>query len=254
MRSTLPASPWFSCPRPTPAAQLRYWGMPYAGGGAAVWHPWAARLSPVAELVAIRLPARESRLAEPPATDLLALARELATAIAPHTHEPYALGGHSMGALLAFEITRELRRRGLPLPLALIASGARAPDCPRTEPDLHHLPDDDFIREVDQRYQGIPPALLANREFLDLFLPALRGDLTAFETYRHQPEPPLDLPVLSLRGDRDLRASEPQALAWRAHTTGDFLSATFSAGHFFLPDQIEAVTGKMRAFLARAVT
>lgn len=254
MLSVLPASPWFSCPRPTPAARLRYWCMPYAGGGAAVWYPWAPHLGPVAELVAIRLPARESRLAEPPAIDLLALSRELATAIAPHTREPYALGGHSMGALLAFEVTRELRRRGSPPPVALIASGARAPDCPRTEPDLHHLPDDDFIREVDQRYQGIPPALLANREFLDLFLPALRGDLTAFETYRHHAEPPLDLPLLSLLGDRDPRVSTPQALAWRAHTTGDFISATFSAGHFFLPHQIEVVTGKIRKFLARAVT
>ncbi|MBT5902108.1 MAG: thioesterase [Opitutaceae bacterium] len=227
--------------------------MPYAGGGAAAWYPWASHVGPVAELVAIRLPARESRLAEPAATDLLTLSRDLATAIAPHTGEPYALGGHSMGALLAFEVARELRRRRSPPPVALIASGARAPDCPRTEPDLHHLPDDDFIREVDQRYQGIPPALLANREFLDLFLPALRGDLTAFETYRHHTEPPLDFPLLSLLGDRDPRVSPDQAQAWRTHTTSDFMSATFPAGHFFLPQQIAAVTGKIREFLVRAV-
>ncbi|MDB4385624.1 alpha/beta fold hydrolase [Opitutaceae bacterium] len=226
--------------------------MPYAGGGAAAWYPWATHLGPVAELVAIRLPARESRLTESPVTDLLTLSRELATAIAPHTNEPYALGGHSLGALLAFEVTRELRRRGSPLPVALIASGARAPDCPRNEPDLHHLPDDDFIREVDQRYQGIPPALLANREFLDLFLPVLRGDLKAFESYHHHSESPLNLPLLSLWGDRDPRVSMAEALAWRAHTTSAFESKTFSAGHFFLPDQIEMVTKEMRDFLARA--
>lgn len=252
MLSALPASPWFSCPHPAPAARLRYWCMPYAGGGAAAWYPWATHLNPVAELVAIRLPARESRLQEPPATDLLTLSRELATAIAPYTDEPFALGGHSLGALLAFEVTRELRRRGSPLPVALIASGARAPDCPRTEPNLHHLPDDDFIREVDQRYQGIPPALLANREFLDLFLPALRGDLEAFETYQHRAEPPLNLPLLSLWGDRDPRVSMSEALAWRAHTTGEFGSKTFPAGHFFLPHQIGMVTKEMRDFLARA--
>jgi medium-chain acyl-[acyl-carrier-protein] hydrolase len=252
MLSALPASPWFSCPRPTPTASLRYWCLPYAGGGAAAWFPWTPHLAPIAELVAIRLPARESRLAESPATDLLAIARELTTAIAPYAQEPYALGGHSMGALLAFEIAREMRRRGLPAPVGLIASGARAPDCPRTEPDLHHLPDDDFIREVDQRYQGIPPALLANREFLELFLPALRGDLTAFETYRHHAEPPLASPILSLRGDRDPRVSAEQAMTWRAHTIGTFSSKAFPAGHFFLPDQIEAVASEMRTFLARA--
>lgn len=253
MLSALPASPWFSCPRPTPAARVRYWCMPYAGGGAAAWFPWAAPLDPVAELVAIRLPARENRLTEPPITDLLALSRELATAIAPHAREPFALGGHSLGALLAFEVTRELRRRGSPLPVALIASGARAPHCPRTEPDLHHLPDDDFIREVDERYQGIPPALLANREFLDLFLPALRGDLKAFETYQHRPEPPLSIPLLSLAGDRDPRVSTAQTLAWQTHTTGEFNSKTFPAGHFFLPNQIEMVTKEMQDFIARVV-
>ncbi len=251
MPAPLAPSRWLSRPRPEPAAPLRLWCFPYAGAGAAAWHPWAAPLAGVADLVAIRLPGRESRLMETPATRLGPLADALAAEIAPYSHEPYALCGHSLGALLAYETARRLRSAGHPAPIALIASGARAPHCVRTEPDLHGLPDDAFIGEVDRRYQGIPKELLANREFLELFLPALRGDLAVFETYRHEADAPLVHPLLALGGTEDPRVSADQTLAWREHTSGPFEAEFFPGGHFFTQSSLPAVTARVVTFLRR---
>jgi len=254
MPAPLAPSRWLSRPRPDPDAPLRLWCFPYAGAGAAAWHPWAAPLAGTAEVVAIRLPGRESRLMETPVTRIAPLAEALAAEIAPYSHEPYALCGHSMGALLAYETARRLRAAGRPGPRALIASGARAPHCPRTEPDLHGLPDDAFIAEVDRRYQGIPRELLANREFLDLFLPALRGDLAVFESYQHEPGEPLAAPLLGLGGTNDPRVSREQTAAWRDHTTGAFELEFFEGGHFFTQNQLAAVTARVSQFLRRTAT
>lgn len=249
----LAPSRWLSRPRPNPTAPLRLWCFPYAGAGAAAWHPWSAPLSGAAEVIAIRLPGRESRLAEPTATRIGPLADAIAAEIAPYSHEPYALCGHSLGALLAYETARRLRTAGRPGPAAFVASGARAPHCPRTEPDLHGLPDDRFIDEVDRRYQGIPKELLANREFLELFLPALRGDLAVFETYQHLPAEPLGAPLLALGGTEDPRVTREQTLAWKDHSTGAFDAVFFPGGHFFTQTQVEAVTGRVAAFLRQSV-
>ena len=251
MPAQLAPSRWLSRPRPDPIAPLRLWCFPYAGAGAAAWHPWAAPLAGVADLVAIRLPGRENRLMEAPATRIEPLADALAAEIAPYSHEPYALCGHSLGALLAYETARRLRSAGRPAPVALIASGARAPHCPRNEPNLHGLPDDAFIGEVDRRYQGIPKELLANREFLDLFLPALRGDLAVFENYQHEPDEPLASPLLSMGGTEDPRVSRDQTLAWREQTSGEFEAEFFPGGHFFNQSSLTAVTKRVVTFLRK---
>jgi len=253
MPADLPPNPWFSVPRPSASAPLRYWCFPYAGGGAAVWQAWSAALAPATELVAIRLPGRENRLREPCVTRLTPLVERLADEIAAATTSPYVLGGHSMGALLAFEVARRLRHLGLPPPRALIATGARAPHCPRTEPDLHALPDDVFVHEVNARYGGIPAVMLENRDFLELFVPALRADLEVFETYVHQPGVPLNCPLLALGGTADARVSRDQTLAWREHTTGAFESAFFPGDHFFTQSHAAAVTARLGDFLQRQV-
>ncbi len=250
MLAPLAASKWLSCPRPDSLAPLRLWCFPFAGGGAAAWHPWSTKLAGTAEVVAFRLPGRESRLGEPPLRECTQLIAALADHIAPHTNEPYAFCGHSLGALLAFEVARVRRERNLPGPAGLIASGARAPDTPRREPNLHALPDDEFVTQVDRRYGGIPPALLAQREFLELFLPALRADLTVFETYSHAVAAPLALPLLALGGESDPRVSRGDLLAWETHVTGPFSAEFFPGGHFFLQPEIEKVIPRVRHFLS----
>jgi surfactin synthase thioesterase subunit len=223
--------------------------VPFAGGGAAVWHPWAAPLAGLAEIVGLRLPGRESRFAEPPLTALLAMVSALVDIIAPFAIEDYALCGHSLGGLIAFELSRALQARGLQPPVALIVSGVRAPHHPPDEPLVHRLPPDAFIAEVERRYGAIPPEIRETPEIMELLLPALRADLAAYETYRHTPSPPLELPLLALGGANDANVSPAQLLDWRACTTQRFATETLPGGHFFLQEHRDPTVARVRSFL-----
>lgn len=230
-------------------APLRLWCLPFAGGGAAAWHPWAAKLAGTAEIVAIRLPGRENRLHEKPFQDAAPLIDAIAAEIAPYAHEPYVLCGHSLGGLLAFEVARRLQAQFLPPPRGLIVSGVRAAHLPRREPDLRHLPDDAFIAQVDVRYGGIPPAIREDREFLALMLPTLRADITVYETYRFAPGDPLSAPLLALGGDADATTTRDELLAWQHHSSRPFESEIFAGGHFYLQPQLGPVTRRVATFL-----
>jgi medium-chain acyl-[acyl-carrier-protein] hydrolase len=249
VRAPLPSSKWLMCPRPDAAAPLRLWCVPFAGGGAAVWHPWAAQLAGLAELIAVRLPGRESRLSEAPFVRLLQIIPILVDLIAPFATEDYALCGHSFGGLVVFELTRALRARGLRLPQALIVSGVRAPHHGPDRPLLHQMPHRQFIAEVERRYGAIPTELRDHPEFLDLLLPILRADLEAYETYRYVPAPPLEMPLLALGGDRDANVSREQVFDWGAYTTGRFEAEMLPGAHFFVQDDVATTTSRVREFL-----
>jgi medium-chain acyl-[acyl-carrier-protein] hydrolase len=240
---------WWISPRPDAAAPLRLWCLAHAGGGAAVWHPWAARLAGVAEVVAARLPGRETRLAEPLRTRLEPLLEPLLEEFATHAPKPYVLCGHSLGGLMAFELTRRLRSAGGALPQALIVSGIRAPHLPPREPPIHGLPTREFVHTIEERYGAIPEEIRSDSEVLELVLPPLRADMEVYETYRYASAPPLDLPILALGGVNDQIVSREDVLGWRAHTTGRFETAFFAGGHFFPQEQLEAVTARVRLFL-----
>ena len=242
---------WVSCARPDPAARWRLWCLPYAGGGAAAWNPWNARLAGAAEIAALRPPGRESRLLEAPFQQWAPLVEELLGKMEPHLGRKYVLAGHSLGAMLAFELARLAREWGKPGPAALIVSGARAPGSPRREPDLRELPDAKFIAELDRRYQGIPAAVRTEPELLALLLPVMRADLTIFETHRHEAGKPLSVPILAMSGESDPHVSRAEALAWGEHTTSDFEAEFFPGGHFFIQSELGAVTTRVARFLAR---
>jgi len=239
-----------SCARPDPAAPLRLWCLPYAGGGTSAWNAWMAPLAGVAEIAGLRPPGRESRLREPPARRCEAIVADLLPRLEPHLGRRYAFAGHSLGALLAFELARAIRARGWPAPAALVVSGARAPDQPRREPDLHGLPEAEFIVELDRRYQGIPPAVRNEPELLALLLPVMRADLEVFETYAYAPEPPLGVPILALGGRADPHVAPAELEAWRGQTTAAFAAELFPGGHFFVQSELAAVTARARRFLA----
>jgi medium-chain acyl-[acyl-carrier-protein] hydrolase len=173
MAATRPATidPWISIPRPNPQARLRLFCFPYAGGGAAPYYPWAKSLSPFIELYAVRLPGRESRLREAPHIRLASLVDSLASALAPYFDRPFAFFGHSMGALIAFELTRMLHREQDIQPLHLFASAHRAPHLPDREPPLYQLPDAEFVEEIRERYNGIPPSILENADLIRRLTP-----------------------------------------------------------------------------------
>ena len=207
--------------------------LPYAGGGSAVYHRWRPAMPGGVELLPVCLPGREQRIGEPVAADLPAVARQVADEIAPQLDRPLVLLGHSMGALVAYELAHELRCRGVRTPELLVVAASGAPDSlPAAEP-LHELPDDQFVSRMRERFDGIPPAVADNPELLALLLPVLRADVQLVETYRCPPRPPLDAEIVALGGTDDPAISAAKLAGWRTHTTGKFSARLMPGGHFF---------------------
>jgi surfactin synthase thioesterase subunit len=209
---------------------------PHAGGSATAFKDLAKALPATFDVVSVQYPGRQDRYREAPFTDLAALvetvaeelARELAT-----DGRPYALFGHSMGALVAFETARLLIQRELPLPQRLFLSGRGGP---ATGCLPYHLYDDDDVLADVRRLGGMEQAMLDDPDILELVLPALRADYRALGTYSWQGGEPLTVPVTALTGDSDPMMTVEDAGTWRAHTTGDFAVKVFPGGHFYLFD------------------
>ncbi|MFD8525152.1 thioesterase II family protein [Streptomyces capillispiralis] len=236
-----------------PDPLLRLVCVPYAGGGAAVYHGWAERLPGAVEPWAVRMPGRDARLHEPPRTDLVATAGELADALAPSLTEPYAFFGHSLGAFLAFETVRALRRRGVREPV-LLAVSARNPPQQRTYTgSVHRLPDDEYLDVLDRRYGAIPPLLREDAQMRALYLPILRADTTMLETYRYVPGPPLGCPVLAYGGAEDPETTAATLGAWAEVTGAGCTTAVLPGGHFFLASSREPLLAHLTDELLRAL-
>ena len=208
-----------------------------------MFHPFAALLPPAIALGAVQLPGREARLGEPPFTRMAPLITAMADALAPALQQPTAFFGHSMGALLAYELARELVRRGDPPPVSLIVSGRRAPTFEGHEAPLHPLPDDAFVAELVRRYDAIPQAILAERDLMALFLPILKADFAVFETHRHADGAALPCPIAIYGGDADPQTAEMEG--WAALCAGPARRRVFPGGHFYLVQQRQAVAAAL---------
>ena len=226
-------TPWLLRPRASSAPDVRLFCFPFAGGGAAMYVQWARLLPASVELCAVQLPGRETRRDESPQTRFFPLIEALADALQPWLVPPFALFGHSMGALLAFELTRELRRRGRPLPGRLLLSGRQAPTVPDQGLPIQQLPDAEFVAQLTQRYGGIPDAILRDPDFLQLFLPTLRADFDVLASYIYRPEPPLPVPMSVYCGREDPRVQRESLMDWRWQTTGGFETRWFAGDHFY---------------------
>jgi len=229
-----PPSNWFHVYESRTSARARLFCFAHAGGPAATYRPWRAIAPDDVEIVAIELPARRARIAEPPLLSITAIIDALAPVIERHLDLPYALFGHSMGAIVAFELARRIRHRGWTAPRHLFVSGARAPQLTRA-PDLHALPRDAFLAAV-VALGGLPAALAAERELMDMVMPSLRADFTAIETWRYSAAPPFEYPITTFGGSDDPRVDSNHLQAWSEHTTMTFRSQIFPGGHFYLED------------------
>lgn len=230
------ANPWVAFPKPNPRAHLRLFCFSYAGGGASIFYPWSKALPPSVELCPVQLPGRENRLGKPPYRGLGPLLHALAPALQPDLDMPFAFFGHSLGALVSFELARRLRRQHLPTPVHLFVSGRGAPQIRRLDAPIHALPDAAFIEKL-RRFDGTPAALLENPDILELFLPILRADFALSETYVYYDEAPLACPISAFGGLQDAQVSRADLNAWRHQTDGTFALRLFRGGHFFLRKQ-----------------
>jgi len=242
-------SEWFARVRPRPEAGLRLFCFPHAGGAASSYFHWPVALDGV-DVLAVQPPGREGRLAEPPVADMPTMLERLVAAVEPHLDRRFVFFGHSMGALVAFELARELRRRGLAIPERLYVSGRRAPTLPNPETPLHVLADDELVAELNRRFGGLPAAILAEPELMALFLPIIRADLTVLECHEFHGDPVLGLPITAFGGEDDVRASEDDLAAWRDLTAADFALRRFPGGHFYLHDRRDAFLRSFAAMLA----
>ena len=189
---------WF-VRRSTEGQTLRLFCLPYAGGNAAAYLDWQGGLDRQVEVCSIQLPGRGSRMTEPLCNNFFSLIEELTTAIAAENDKPFALFGHSMGALLAFEVARELMRRDLPMPRSIFVSGHRAPRISEDSKHLHALPHESLMNML-REFGSTPPEILANKEMMDYVLPILRADLSLMSTYAYQQRPLLNQPIYTLAG------------------------------------------------------
>jgi surfactin synthase thioesterase subunit len=230
---------------PRPGARVHLYCFPHAGGGAALFYPWTRQVPDWLHILPVHLPGRENRHAEAAFTNLPALVAELACELAPLLRPPFAFFGHSLGALLAYELARTL-----PVPPChLFVSSSRAPHLPRRAAPICQLPDADFLNAMQTRYQALPAAVLEDRDMLALFLPVLRADFTLFDTYHYEPTAALPFPVTAYGGEQDREADARGLSAWRERTNSSFELRLFPGGHFYLKEQqtalLQAVTLKL---------
>jgi medium-chain acyl-[acyl-carrier-protein] hydrolase len=193
----------------------------------------------------VQLPGRWNRLNEPPFTDIDTLIDSLAPAIVSWLDRPFIFFGHSMGAMVAFELVHRLRTDRHRLPHRLLVSGRRAPQIPNDKPQLHTLPQEDLIREL-RTLNGTPPELLEDQSFMALLLPVLRADLAVCETYRYRPHVPLEIPITAFGGADDRDVSLESLSAWHEHTLAEFQHFVFPGDHFFLQQSEEALIHVIR--------
>jgi medium-chain acyl-[acyl-carrier-protein] hydrolase len=204
------------------------------------------------EVFPVQLPGREDRLAEPPFRDLFGLVSELAPRLAHNIQGPFALLGGSMGALLAFEAARRLRRDYGLVPVHLFVAACRPPSVPRTESPLHGLPDDELIHAI-KSLGGTPDAVLRDSELFKLLLPTIRADLALCETYRYRTDAPLPCPISAYAGVRDYELARCDLSGWQRETTRQFVMRTFDGGHFFLRTSAAEVYSAIADVLAANV-
>lgn len=240
--------PWFPFVKPRSDVRVRVFCFPFAGGGASAYRRWSALLPESIDVRAVQMPGRETRVREAPLVGMAAVIASVVPAIVDHLDRPFALFGHSLGALVAFEVARELRRRRLAMPIHLFASAIAAPHV-RDPIPVFDLPDAAFKEEL-RRLNGTPSAVLENPELMRLFLPMLRADFETSDTYACAPEPPLDVPITVFGGSADA-VSRRELDAWSEQTTGPFEVHVVPGGHFFLDGAAEEVVGVVERALRR---
>ncbi len=233
-------SAWVTRLRPKSRARMRLFCFPYAGGGASIFRTWSAALPEDIEVCPIQLPGREERLPEQPFTCLATLAPVLAKAVRPYLDLPCVFFGHSMGALVSFELVRYLRRQDAFEPVRLFVSGYRAPQIPDPAPPIHRLPKAAFVERL-RRFNGTPKEVLHNAELMQLMLPLLRADFAVCETYAYSNEKPLTCPISTFGGRQDKEVSQAHLTAWRDQTLSSFKLRMLPGNHFFLQSAREAL-------------
>ncbi|MGH9971827.1 MAG: thioesterase II family protein [Pyrinomonadaceae bacterium] len=226
-------SPWLVRYGALPRPRLRLFCFPYAGGAAHVFRQWPQKLGPDVEICAVEPPGRGTQMREKPFMNLFDLVAAAAPVLAPYMDCPFAFFGHSMGAMISFELARHLRKTGGKEPAHLFLSGCRSPQLAHTRAVTYDLPEPEFVEDLRQ-LKGTPAEVLEHSELLQLMLPLLRADFAITQTYRYVEEAPLSCPLTIFGGLEDDEATGENLGPWRELTTGAFCLHMLPGDHFFL--------------------
>jgi medium-chain acyl-[acyl-carrier-protein] hydrolase len=249
MRRSDSTDRWVERSISTSPPQLRLFCFPYAGGGAAIFRNWADELAPNLEVCAIQLPGRERRFSEPALRRLNEAVEILVPVLRPYLDLPFVFFGHSMGALIAYEVARGILKTVGAEPRALFVSGRWAPHLPSRKRNLHGLPQDELIAEV-KALNGTPLEVFQHEELVELLTPILRSDLELVETYTEAGGPVLSCPVIAMGGRQDPDVTPDDLAAWRKVTTGMFKTMLFQGDHFYINGERASLLQAMRRELA----
>ena len=239
---------WITTPRPNPRASLRLILMADAGGSAATFRGWSDRL-PTADVGIVQLPGRGERLHEPFVWTVAEAAQSIADEVAAGVGNSTVLFGHGLGALIAFETARRLAARHWPV-LSLFVSGQSAPSLGLMAPRVSDLPADEFVNQLRQRRHVLPATAIGDPEVLQMLLPIVRADVAMAESYRYEPESPLDCPLIACDAAADPQASRTDVEGWKRETTGRFSIQRFGGDRSYIQREHEALTGLVRNHLS----
>jgi medium-chain acyl-[acyl-carrier-protein] hydrolase len=231
--SSINSSRWFVCPKPNPQAKTRLFIFPYAGGSPAAFNKWSREFPGNIEVWIVHYPGRASRYNEKLITDVSILVEGIYEAFQSFLDKPFAFFGHSMGALIAFELVRSLRQNNLPQPITLFVSACGAPHIGNPHKPIHSLPEAGFIKALGD-LNGTPMELLNNAELMELVLPAIRADFHVVENYHFVGDTPLQSPIIAFGGLDDPRISRERLEGWAFQTSSSFSSEYFPGDHFFI--------------------
>ena len=225
---------------------------PHAGGGASTFYDWRDKIEGNTQVFALQLPGRESRFGEP----LLSNLSEVIELIGAEFHRngeraPFIFYGHSLGALIAFELCRVFREVGEPLPQHLIVTGASTPHLHYKKQPLSNKPEEELLRKI-RDFGGMPASILQDRTLLELLLPILRADLSVFESFQYDEEAPLPIEITAIAGEQDESAPVEEVEAWKAHTAKPFTFHKMRGGHFFVKENLGEIIECINSILKKS--
>lgn len=231
----------------SPLAPKRMFCFPYAGGSASIYKEWADKLYPNVELCAIQMPGREERICEEILIHIEQVVEEIYKELQEYSDKPFGFFGHSLGALISYEIAKKLFQTSKQEPYVIFVSGCGAPHVPPKE-IIHNLPEEEFEKKIFS-LGGTPQLILENKEILSLFLPILRSDFTMVESYECKQRLKLHTNIIAFSGKEDKEVELNELLAWNEYTNKNFSYQMFPGGHFFIKDSFDDVINEVKKHL-----
>jgi len=244
-------NPWIVRRVPRDSAAVRLFCVPHAGAGSVIYRDWFTAFPESIDVCVIEPPGRLARRREPAPTDIPQFTSAFSAALEDYLDVPFAFFGYSLGALMAFECARALRRDKQREPQALIVAAHKAPQLPLKLPPISQQSKPLFVNELERRYGPLEPAIKSEPELLDAVVDIMRVDLGMLERYQHQPEAPFSCPIVAIGGTEDTSLDAEALQAWQAHTSGAFRTEWIPGGHFFLRQHPQKLRALIQAELTR---